>query len=157
MFELNNPEPVYVASPYAFVINCVEVVGVSVLVGKLVLNAFVPVQVLFEVNIPEPVYVASAYAFVINCVDVVGVSVLVGKLVLNVFVPVHALFTVNRPHAPSTYDLFTSSVPLVKTPEHVGKLLKFTVVPIKLTLFENVFVVPTHVLLVPNLPYTKSA
>ena len=40
-----EPEVVYVESPYAFVISCVEVVGVCVDVGREVLNVFVPVKV----------------------------------------------------------------------------------------------------------------
>ena len=42
-----EPEVVYVESPYAFVINCVEVVGVCVDVGREALNVFVPVKSLF--------------------------------------------------------------------------------------------------------------
>ncbi len=61
-------------------------------VGKLVLNVFVPVnELLFDNTFDNVVYVESAYDFVISCVLVVGVKVEVGKLVLNEFEPDHTL------------------------------------------------------------------
>lgn len=79
-------------SAYVFVTNCVPLVGVTVLVGKFVLNVFVPVQLLLDPVILAPVvYVASPYALVINCVDDVGVKVLVGKFVLKLLVPLQTL------------------------------------------------------------------
>ena len=64
--------------------------GVTVLVGNEVLNAFVPVNVLLPESETPPIL--STYAFVVSCVDVVGVTVDVGNEVLNAFVPVNVLF-----------------------------------------------------------------
>ncbi len=73
-------------------INWVAVVGVTVEVGKLVLNVHVPVNaLLFDNTFDNVVYVESAYDFVISWFDDVGFNVDVGRFELKVLVPVHTL------------------------------------------------------------------
>ena len=78
----------YVPSPYVFVISWAPVVGVSVDVGREVLNEFVPVQTFAAAISP---YVPSPYSFVMSWAFVVGVWLDVGSELLKVVVPVKVL------------------------------------------------------------------
>ena len=69
--------------------------GVSVDVGKFVLNWFVPVHTLAEASRADvftEATLVSTYIFVVRSVVFAGVTVDVGKLVLNAFVPSQRLF-----------------------------------------------------------------
>ncbi len=67
-----RPEFVIIKISYDFVINCVLVVGVTVDVGKLVLNVHVPVNTLLfdcvALNVVFPVRV-ELIVFICPCVD----------------------------------------------------------------------------------------
>jgi hypothetical protein len=103
----------------------VDVVGVCVLVGRFVLNVFVPVQAFVPAKrFEDPVVIAlSTYVFVVSCVDVVGVCVLVGRFVLNVFVPVQAFVPARDTPPPltlSTYVLLHKWSAVVGATAHEG-------------------------------------
>ena len=88
--------PPYRASPFAFVIKSVDAgVLVSVLVGLLTSNVFVPLNAFDPAKTASPVlfvYNVSAFCFVIKSVAAGVVAiVLVGLLTSNLFVPVKTL------------------------------------------------------------------